>query len=69
MDCPMDVCEQRDTRGFYAAARERVTDLAGVHEPWEPPLNPEVTLHSDKQTPEEEIATVMERLRGLGYLR
>ncbi|HEY3302918.1 MAG TPA: adenylyl-sulfate kinase [Candidatus Binatia bacterium] len=68
VDCPIELCAQRDDRGFYAAARERVTDLAGVHEPFEPPLNPEVTLHSDRQTLEEEVAVVMGRLKSLGYL-
>lgn len=68
VDCPIEICAERDTRGLYAAARERVTDLAGVHEPFEPPQNAEVTLHSDRQTPEECADVVMERLNGLGYL-
>lgn len=68
VDCPLEVCAQRDTRGFYRAAKERVTDLPGVHEPFEPPLNPEVTVHPDRHTPEEEVAIVMERLKDLGYL-
>ncbi len=69
VDCAIEICEQRDTKGLYAAARERVTDLAGVHDPFEPPQNPEVTVHSDRQTPEEGVAMVMERLKGLGYLK
>jgi adenylyl-sulfate kinase len=68
VDCPIELCAERDDRGMYAAARERVTDLSGVHDPFDPPLNPEVTLYSDRQTPEEEVAIVMERLKSLGYL-
>lgn len=68
VDCPIEVCAERDTRGLYAAARERVTDLSGVHDPFEPPSNPEVTLHSERQTPEEQAAIVMERLKSLGYI-
>ena len=69
VDCPIEICAERDTRGMYAAARKRVTDLSGVHDPFDPPLNPEVTLYSNRQTPEEELAIVMERLKSLGYLR
>ena len=69
VECAIEICEQRDTKGLYAAARERVTDLAGVHEPFEPPQNPEVTLHSDKQSPEECADAVMEKLKSLGYLK
>lgn len=69
VDCPIEVCAARDDRGFYAAAKERVTDLSGVHDPFDPPLNPDVTVYPDRQTLEEEVAAVMERLRSLGYLR
>jgi adenylyl-sulfate kinase len=68
LDCPIELCAQRDTRGFYAAAKERITDLSGVHDPFEPPIHPEVILHSDTQTPEEEVAVVIEKLKSLGYL-
>jgi len=68
VECPIEICEQRDEKGLYAAARERVTDLTGVHERFDPPQNPEVTVRSDKQSPEECAAMVMERLKSLGYL-
>lgn len=68
VECPIEICAERDEKGLYAAARERVTDLAGVHDPFEPPLNPEVTVRSDKQTPEECADLVTERLKSLGYL-
>ena len=46
---PIDVCEQRDVKGMYAKARAAVADgkpmgFTGVDDPYEPPLNPEVTL-------------------------
>jgi adenylylsulfate kinase-like enzyme len=69
VDCPIETCERRDMKGLYAAARERVTDLAGVHERFDPPVHPEVAVRSDSQTPEECAEIVVARLTSLGYLR
>jgi adenylyl-sulfate kinase len=68
VECPIGICAERDEKGLYAAAKERVTDLAGVHDPFEPPENPEVMVRSNRQTPAECADAVMERLKSLGYL-
>jgi adenylylsulfate kinase-like enzyme len=39
-----------------------------VDEPFEPPLDPEVMVRSDRQSPKECADVVMERLKSLGYL-
>ncbi len=46
---PIEVCEKRDVKGMYAKARAAVADgkpmgFTGVDDPYEPPLEPEVTL-------------------------
>ena len=67
--CPLEFLRQRDHRGIYVRAVTEGNPVPGVTELWEPPLNPEVTVDSTKQTPEQELAIIMERLKGLGYLQ
>jgi len=46
--CPVDVCRQRDPKGLYARAdRGEVSDIAGVHQPYEEPGVPELVLDTD----------------------
>ena len=45
VDTPIDVCEQRDVKGLYARARRgQITGFTGVDDPYESPVNPEITL-------------------------
>jgi len=69
VDCPLEVCQQRDPKGLYArAARGEVNDIAGLHLPYEPPLNGEVTLRTAESPVEHCVATVMTKLKELDYL-
>ena len=48
---PLEVCEQRDTKGLYAKARAgELTDFTGISSPYEPPPSPEVTLPTEQLT-------------------
>jgi sulfate adenylyltransferase len=45
VDTPIEVCEQRDVKGMYARARRgQITGFTGVDDPYETPINPEITL-------------------------
>lgn len=45
LTAPLDVLEQRDTKGLYAKARRgELKNFTGVDDPYEPPLNPELRL-------------------------
>jgi len=45
LSAPLDVCETRDTRGRYAAARAgQLADFTGIDAPYEEPVSPEMTL-------------------------
>jgi adenylylsulfate kinase len=47
-------CEGRDPKGLYKMAREgKITNFTGIDDPYEEPMNPELTLDSDCQTVEE----------------
>lgn len=70
MDAPVEVLAQRDPKGLYRSAQDgEVTSFTGVDDPYEPPLNPEVTCHTDgRETAEQSAARVIRRLEDLGYL-
>lgn len=43
--CPAEVCEQRDSKGFYASAKAgKLEDYTGVSAPYEEPLEPDLIL-------------------------
>jgi len=70
VDAPLDLLEERDTKGLYRRARTgEIPDFTGVSDAYEPPLDPEVTCYSDgRETPEQSAAKVVARLGALGYL-
>jgi adenylyl-sulfate kinase len=69
VECPLDVLVQRDVKGLYAKAlRGEITNFTGVSDPYEPPLNPEVVVHSDSETVEESVEKILVKLQELGYL-
>ena len=46
LDTPLAVCERRDPKGLYARARSgQLQGFTGVDDPYEPPKQPELTLH------------------------
>ena len=68
--CPLDVCEERDTKGLYKKARAgEVKDFTGISAPYEEPLNPELTIDSSKLTVEESTRTVLNYLEEKGYVK
>jgi len=49
--CPLGICEQRDTHGIYRRMRAGdLSQIAGVDDPYEPPLAPEVECRTDQET-------------------
>ncbi|MBI2903132.1 MAG: adenylyl-sulfate kinase [Candidatus Methylomirabilis oxyfera] len=67
--CPIEVCMGRDTKGLYRrAVAGEISAFTGISDPYEPPPSPELTLHTDKESPEQSAALVMSRLRELGVL-
>ena len=64
VNTPLAVCEQRDPKGLYARAhRGEIKEFTGVSAPYEPPLNPELELHTDKMSVAECVAAIMARLK------
>lgn len=53
VDCPIEVCEQRDVKGLYAKARKgEIPNFTGISSPFETPLQAEITVHTDTEAPD-----------------
>ncbi len=67
--CPVEVCMERDPKGLYARAkRGEVNDIAGLHQPYEAPVAPEVICESGKESIEECAMRVILKLEEMGLL-
>jgi adenylylsulfate kinase len=54
IEASVDECARRDVKGLYAKAfAGEIKEFTGVSDPYEPPLNPEITLHTESEEPEE----------------
>ncbi len=70
VDTPLSVCEKRDVKGMYAKARRgEIKEFTGISDPYEPPLNPEITLNTTEHTPEENARLIMDELVKRGFVR
>lgn len=68
--CPLDVCEQRDTKGLYKKARAgEVKEFTGISAPYEEPLNPEITIDTSKLSVEESTKAILSYLEEKGYVK
>jgi adenylyl-sulfate kinase len=64
VNAPLEVCEQRDPKGLYKKARAgEIANFTGVSAPYEPPDRPELVVHTDKQTPAECVAHIIDFLK------
>ena len=69
VNCPLDVCEQRDVKGLYKKARRgEIQAFTGVSDPYEPPVAPEVVVKTDQESQERCVAQILDRVEDLGFL-
>jgi adenylylsulfate kinase len=63
VNAPIEVCEQRDTKGLYAKARKgEIKNFTGIDSPFELPRSAHIELRTDQQTIEESVVQVMDYL-------
>lgn len=68
VNAPLEVCEERDPKGFYRAAREgRIQNATGITAPFESPVAPEIECRTDLECVDESVAKVLRALEELGY--
>lgn len=67
--CPMETLIERDVKGMYKKALAgEIKGFTGVDDPYEPPDNPEIILHTEKEAIEESARKVIAKIEALGYL-
>jgi bifunctional enzyme CysN/CysC len=63
VDAPLAVCERRDPKNLYKKARAgQIREFTGIDAPYEAPEDPEIVVHTDRQSVDESVATILEQL-------
>lgn len=69
VDCSLEEAEKRDPKGLYKKARAgEIKNFTGIDDPYEAPENPEIHLHTDQTTLDEEVAMIIHYLESNGFL-
>ena len=79
LECPLEVCTEREAKRtetrhapkqIYKRALEgRAPTVPGIGQPYEPPLNPEITVNTARCTPEEAAQKIMETILARWYAK
>jgi adenylylsulfate kinase len=58
--CPLELCMQRDYKGTYQRGqRGETSTVPGLQVPYEPPLNPDITIDTTKIQPPEAAQLIL----------
>ncbi len=69
VECPVEVCAQRDVKGMYAKAfAGEIKNFTGVSDPYEEPEGPEIVCHTAQETSEESAAKIIAYLEMHEYI-
>lgn len=67
LNCPLEVCLERDPKGLYKKARAgEIKNVTGLDDPYEPPQRPEVELMTHEEPTLESLARLLQALETLG---
>lgn len=68
-NCPLEVCEKRDTKGMYEKARTgEIKNFTGVSDPYEAPDNPHIELNTDKLSVDKCIDKIIDYLKENNFI-
>lgn len=69
VDCSLEAAESRDPKGLYKKARAgEIKNFTGIDDPYEAPREPEIHLHTDQQSLEDEVNAILNVLRERGII-
>lgn len=70
VDTPLEECERRDTKGMYVKARRgEIDNFTGIDDPYEAPLNAELTLNTLNSSAEKNAQSIIQLLREKGFVK
>jgi adenylyl-sulfate kinase len=68
-ECPLEVLADRDVKGLYRKAMAgEIKGFTGVDDPYEAPENPEITIHSGKETVAQSVHKILRTLELMGHI-
>ena len=63
IDCPLEVCEERDVKGLYAKARRgEIKDFTGISSPFDIPTSPDLSVPTYRQSLEESHQLLVDKI-------
>jgi adenylylsulfate kinase len=69
VDCPVEVCEQRDVKGLYKKARAgEIKEFTGISAPYEAPEKAELTINTAGQSVEDSAKQILAYLEAKGIV-
>jgi adenylylsulfate kinase len=64
VDTPLDVCMRRDPKGIYRSGKDGLAqNVPGLQAEYEPPLNPDLVVHGDRETPTASAESIIKLLK------
>ena len=69
VDTPLEQAEARDVKGLYRKARTgQLKNFTGIDDPYEAPLNPELTIDATNTSPQEATVMLLQYLEKQGII-
>jgi sulfate adenylyltransferase len=70
VDTPLAICEERDIKGLYAKARAgEIKGFTGIDDPYEVPVNPEIAVTTEVNSPKQCAQQIIDYLESRGFLK
>jgi adenylylsulfate kinase len=70
IQCPVDVCAERDLKGIYAKAKAGlIKDFTGISAPYEAPEAPSLIIASDQTSAAAAVQQILTLLRATGIIQ
>jgi adenylyl-sulfate kinase len=67
--CSIEMCIKRDVKGLYKKAKNGIiTDMTGVQDPYEEPVNPDILIDTEHCSTDDSIKQILNHLVGKDYL-
>ncbi len=68
-EATVEALTARDVKGLYKKALAgEVKNFTGISDPYEPPLQPEITVHTDRESVDESIDNILTYLEEKGFI-
>jgi adenylylsulfate kinase len=70
VNTPIEICEQRDSKGLYAKARRgEIKDFTGINAPFDEPVSPDLEIKTAEHSFEENLKGLVEFVNGTQMTR